>query len=139
MKRDTISHKGVVRSITDKYINVEILSKSACSECHAKMMCSASDMKVKSVEVKKRFYDNYQVGEEVNVSLTKKMGYKAVFISYVIPLVILLFLLLYLQDRFSDELVAGLGSIVGVVVYYLIVWLFKGKLATEFSFTIEKI
>ena len=81
MKDRKVSHKGVVRSITEKTINVEILSKSACSECHAKMMCSASDMKVKNIEVKRRFYDQYEVGEEVYVSLTKTMGYKAVAVT----------------------------------------------------------
>lgn len=139
MKDRKVSHKGVVRSITEKTINVEILSKSACSECHAKMMCSASDMKVKNIEVKRRFYDQYEVGEEVYVSLTKTMGYKAVVISYLIPLLILIFLLLYLQDRFGNELVAGLGCIGGVAIYYFFIWLIRGKLENKFTFTIEKL
>ena len=122
-KEKRVSHKGVVRSITDKVINVEIISMSACSECHARMMCTASDMKVKKIEVKRRFYDDYEVGEEVNVSLTKTMGYKAVIISYVIPLIILTILLLSLQDMYGSELVAGLGCIAGVALYYFFIWL----------------
>lgn len=139
MSRNQVSHKGVVTSITDNVINVQILSKSACSECHARSMCTASDMKVKNIEVKRRFYDDYTVGEEVNVSLTKSMGYKAVVLSYLIPLAILLILLLYLQDRFGNELIAGLGCVAGVAVYYFIIWLFRGKLENKFSFTIEKL
>ncbi len=139
MSRNQVSHKGVVTSITDKVINVQILSKSACSECHARSMCTASDMKVKNIEVKRRFYDDYTVGEEVNVSLTKSMGYKAVVLSYLIPLVILLILLLYLQDRYGNELIAGLGCVAGVAVYYFIIWLLRGKLENKFSFTIEKL
>lgn len=139
MSRNRVSHKGVVTSITDKVINVQIISMSACSECHAKMMCTASDMKVKNIEVKRHFYHDYSVGEEVNVSLTKSMGYKAVVLSYLIPLAILLILLLYLQDRFGNELIAGLGCVAGVAVYYFIIWLFRGKLENKFSFTIEKL
>ena len=139
MKDKKVSHKGIVRSITDKVINVEIISMSACSECHARMMCTASDMKVKNIEVRRRFYDDYSVGEEVNVSLTKTMGYKAVVLSYLIPLVILTILLLYLQDRYDNELVAGLGSIAGVAVYYFFIWLLRGRLENKFSFTIEKL
>ena len=139
MSRNRVSHKGVVTSITDKVINVQIISMSACSECHAKMMCTASDMKVKNIEVKRHFYDDYSVGEEVNVSLTKSMGYKAVVLSYLIPLAILLILLLYLQDRFGNELIAGLGCVAGVAVYYFIIWLFRGKLENKVSFTIEKL
>ena len=138
-KEKRVSHKGVVKSITQDVINVEIVSKSACSECHAKMMCTASDMKVKNIAVKRRFYDDYSVGEEVNVSLTKTMGYKAVVISYLIPLLILLILLLYLQDRFGNELIAGLGCVAGVAVYYFFIWLLRGKLENKFSFTIEKL
>lgn len=139
MKEKKVSHKGVVRSITDKTINVEIISLSACSECHAKMMCSASDMKVKNIEVKRRFYDDYSVGEEVNVSLTKTMGYKAVILSYLIPLIILIIILLSLQDIYGNELIAGLGCVAGVAVYYFFIWLFRGKLENKFSFTIEKL
>lgn len=138
-KEKRVSHKGVVRSITDKVINVEIISMSACSECHARMMCTASDMKVKNIEVKRRFYDDYEVGEEVNVSLTKTMGYKAVIISYVIPLIILTILLLSLQDMCGSELVAGLGCIAGVALYYFFIWLIRGRLENKFSFTIEKL
>ena len=40
-----------------------------------------------------RFYDDYKVGEQVKVSLTRTMGYKAVVISYLFPLIILTILL----------------------------------------------
>jgi sigma-E factor negative regulatory protein RseC len=139
MKQKRVSHQGVVRSITDSVINVEIISKSACSECHAKMMCTASDMKVKNIAVKRKFYDDYKVGEQVNVSLTKTMGYKAVVLSYLIPLIILTILLLYLQNTYQNELIAGLGSIAGVAVYYFIIWLLKDRLENKFSFAIEKL
>ncbi|MBR2298681.1 MAG: SoxR reducing system RseC family protein [Bacteroidales bacterium] len=139
MKEKRVSHEGVVKSVTDKIINVEIITKSACSECHAKMMCTASDMKVKNIAVKRRFYDDYKVGEQVKVSLTRTMGYKAVVISYLFPLIILTILLLYLQNTYQNELIAGLGSIAGVAVYYFFVWLLKDKLENKFSFTIEKL
>lgn len=139
MGQNRISHKGVVRSISDEYIRVEILSKSVCSECHAKMMCTASDMKVKNIDIKRHFYDQFEEGEEVNVSLTKTMGYKAVVISYLVPLGILLFLLLYLQNICASDLLVGLSCILGLGVYYFIVWLCRDKLANKFTFTIEKL
>ena len=83
--------------------------------------------------------DDYKVGEQVKVSLTRTMGYKAVVISYLFPLIILTILLLYLQNTYQNELIAGLGSIAGVAVYYFFVWLLKDKLENKFSFTIEKL
>lgn len=118
---------------------MEIISKSACSECHAKMMCSMSDMKVKTIEVKRYGFENFEVGEEVNVVLASTVGYKAVVVSYLIPLVILLILLLSLQEIYANELISALGSIAGVGIYYLAVWLSRRKIERQVSFAIEKL
>ena len=80
----------------------------------------------------------YQVGEEVLVVMKKTLGLRAVWISYVIPLIILMILLLSLPYLNFSELGAGLMAILGISLYYVGVFLFKDRLAKEFTFAIEK-
>lgn len=134
----TIDHEGVVKSITPTVISVEILNKSMCAACHAKSACTMSDMSIKTINVPNRHDRSYEVGEEVLVVMKKTLGLRAVWISYVIPLIILMILLLSLPYLNFSELGAGLVAVLGLCIYYLGVFLFKEKLAREFTFAIEK-
>ena len=48
MAKNEISHKGVIKSVTPELTTVEIVSTSACAECHAKGMCGMAESKVKN-------------------------------------------------------------------------------------------
>jgi sigma-E factor negative regulatory protein RseC len=65
------------------------------------------------------------------------MGLKAVWISYVIPLMVLLTLILSLSSVFDSEVFTGLAAIGGVGVYYFIIWLLRGRLQNEFVFYLK--
>ena len=137
MSKNEISHKGVIKSITPELTTVEILSTSACAECHAKGMCGMSESKVKEISVPTDPYSVHEVGEEVQVMLKKSMGLKAVWISYVIPLFILMILILSLSSVNVHEAYVGLGAIAGVALYYLVIYLFRNRLANDFVFYIK--
>ena len=55
-----------------------------------------------------------------------------------VPLAILLIFLLTLQRFNLTELQAGLCSILAVSVYYIVIYLFREKIADKFVFTIAK-
>ena len=137
-KRNVVDHEGVVTSITPTDICVEILNKSMCAACHAKSACTMSDMSVKQIQVRRTLKDDFQVGEEVLVVMKKSLGLRAVWISYVVPLIILMILLLSLPYLNFSELASGLIAALGVCIYYIGVYLFRDKLAKEFTFAIEK-
>ena len=82
-------------------------------------------------------YATYNVGDEVQVCTKMAMGLKAVWISYVIPLIILMILILSLSSVVEREAYRALIAIGGVAVYYLFVWLFRDKLSNEFVFYIK--
>ena len=65
------------------------------------------------------------------------MGLKAVWISYVIPLAVLMILILSLSAVFESEAFVGLASVGGVALYYLVIWLFRNRLKNEFVFYIK--
>ena len=133
---ENVDHEGVITSITEDNIKVEIINKSLCASCHAKSFCSASDQKEKVIDVP--YYNNneFEVGEIVIVSMKKSMGFKAVWISYVIPLAILMIFLLTLQQINPNDLFVGGISILAVVMYYIIIYLLRDKISNKFVFTI---
>lgn len=136
--KKNVSHKGTIVEIAEGNIKVEIINKSMCAACHAKGFCSAGDSKDKIIDV--AYYNNgeFSLGDEVEVTMKRSMGFKAVWISYVIPLAILMIFLLTLQGLGFCELHAGLAAAGAVCVYYLVVYLFRDKIADKFVFTIAK-
>lgn len=134
-----VKHAGIITSITKEIISVEITDRSMCSECNAKGLCSASESKIKVIEVKNIYKGDYSVGESVNVIMRTAVGLKAVLISYVIPLIILLILLLSLSEFGFGELYSGLMALGAVGVYFCLVFLFRKRLTGGFDFTISKI
>ncbi len=138
MASGEISHKGKVVSVGKDKVSVQIVSGSACSACHAAGLCGAAESKKKIVEVPVYGGQSYSTGQDVEVCLAGKMGLKAVLLSYVIPLLILLILVLSLSRFGLGELVCGLVSIGGIAVYYLILYLCRDRLAEGYVFYIRK-
>ena len=93
-KKNEITHRGKIIEITPDFTTVQIIVSSACSACHAKGLCGMSEDEEKVIMVPTDPYTVYQVGDEVQVMTKMIMGLKAVWISYVIPLLILMILIL---------------------------------------------
>lgn len=132
-----IAHRGRIIAITPSTILVEIVSRSACSTCHAAGFCGLSEGVSKKIEVPAT-YGNWHEGQEVDVLLRRSMGFKAVWLAYMIPLVILLAVLLGLDRAGVDEIISGLAAIGTVAMYYLVLWLFRDRLRNEYSFYIKE-
>lgn len=139
MAKKEISHTGRITAIDKDRILVEIVSESACSACHAAGLCGAADSKKKIIEVPNDGVTPHSVGEEVEVCLGQSMGLKAVLISYVVPVIILLILIVTLSSLGKSELLTGLVSIGGIAVYYLILYFFRDRLVGKYEFYIRNI
>ena len=132
-----ISHRGRIVSITPERTTVQIVSESACAACHAKGMCSLGDASLKEIELPTRGWDNYQVGDEVSVVLRASMGHKAVWLAYVIPLLVMVAALLGTLAAGGSELLAGGLAIGAVALWYGVVWLLRDRLRNEYIFNIK--
>lgn len=137
MKKNEITHKGKITEITPDFTTVEIIANSACSSCHAKGLCGMSEEQEKIIMLPTDPYATHQVGDEVEICTKMTMGLKAVWISYVIPLAVLMILILSLSGIFENEALRGLAAIAGVGVYYFIIWIFRDRLKNEFTFYIK--
>jgi len=132
---EKIVHDGIIDRIENKTVFVRIISKSACVSCHSKTMCSVSEMTEKIIEIKE-MVSGYEVGQSVKVVLDRSLGDRAVLLGYFIPFCVLILTLL-ISSSFLNELWAGLLSVAVLFPYYLLLYLFKSRLAKTFSFHID--
>ena len=136
-KKNEILHTGKVIEVNPDFTTVEIMVPSACSECHAKGLCGMAEQQEKIIMVPTDPYSPKSVGDEVQVKTKMTMGLKAVWISYVVPLAVLMILILSLSAIVPNEFLRGGIAVAGVGLYYFIIWLLKDKLADQFEFYIN--
>ena len=134
-----IQHQGRVESIDANLVRVKIIANSACSSCASRKACGMSESTEKIIEVKTHAADEFSVGEQVMVSVRRKVGLWAVVVAYVAPLVVMVAVLVVTSLLGLDEGVSALGSIGGVALYYLLLWIFGGKVGEKVNFTISKL
>ena len=136
-KKNEIVHSGKVIEMTPDFTSVEITVLSACASCHAKSLCGMSEEQDKVIMLPTDPYATYNVGDEVQVCTKMSMGLKAAWISYVIPLAVLMALILILTSVGVNEFISAGAAIAGVGLYYFIIWLLRDKLNNEFVFYIK--
>ncbi len=133
---ETIEHEGIVAQIEGQHIQVRIITKSACSECHAKGACSAADIQDKIIDIYQNITD-LKPGDRVVISGEKRNAKHAVLLAYVYPLIIVMVVLATVFQITGNELKAGIAALASLIPYYLVIALFKEKLKSTFSFQIK--
>lgn len=137
MTKDYIRHQGRIEKIEKHKVYVKIEQKAACSDCHAKSVCLASDKKDKIIEVND---DSgcYSPQEDVIISARSSMGFFAVFIAFAIPLILVIISLVIGMNMTSNEGIGGLIGLSILIPYYFTLYLFRDKLKKKFIFTLSK-
>jgi sigma-E factor negative regulatory protein RseC len=131
-----IHHRGVVEKIDGPKCYVRILQHSACSGCAAHKLCNSSESKEKIVEALN--VDNeIRVGDTVDVEGTVSQGLRAVYLCYLIPLVLMI-LFLFLGYHLGGELTGIVFSLFILTVYYFVLYLCRNKIGKHFCFTVHK-
>ena len=142
---NVIKHTGTVIAIEGETVRVKIEQSSACSACQAKAMCSSADKKEKIIEVTspqpspQGEGEKLRVGDTVEVIVEQRMGWKAVVIAYLVPLMVLVGTLAILDMRLENEALAGVIALGVTGVYFIVLRLFRDRLQRQFSFTARKI
>ena len=136
-KKEDISHPGIIEQVVDDKVFVKILSMSACSSCHAKNMCNVAEVEEKVVEVRRDPRRTLKVGEQVTLTMRKSLGTLAVMLGYVVPFLLLMAVLILVLLITDNEGAAGLAGILILIPYYWLLYIFRDKLKSTFSFMIE--
>ncbi|MBO4658394.1 MAG: SoxR reducing system RseC family protein [Prevotella sp.] len=132
-----ISHQGIVEKLEGNSAVVRIVQTSACAACKAASHCSAAESKEKLVTAKIQGNEMPQVGDTVVVSMPGVNGRDAVVFAFVLPFIIMVVVLYSCLRLTADEVLAALVGIGSLVPYYLLLYLFRGRLKDRFSFVLE--
>jgi len=134
---EIIEHTGIVQSIDSKSVIVSIHSHPSCSGCNASGICDISDKKEKLINAALTL--DVKVGERVMVAMERTLGFRALFLGYLLPFLIVLSLLIVFTSLSVSEPITGLISLLSLVPYYIIIYLSKEKIGKKFSFTLKKL
>ena len=135
---EIIEHSGIIHNIQVKHIQVQIVQMSACSSCHAKGACSASDMDDKLIDVETD-RDDFKVGEPVILYGQSSMGLLAVLLAFVLPFLLMLATLLLLKSYTDNEAISGSIALATMLPYYFVLSRFNNKLKSKLKFHVKKL
>ena len=148
-----IKHDGIIIALNeDGTALVRIVQTSACAACKAKAMCASAESAEKEMTVVLLGDEQWAVGNEMEVMVQQKMGWKAVVLAYLLPFFVMLAVMFIgngllamgdgatglLGDEAKREAVLGTVALCAMALYYLVLGMFKDKLQKEFSFTARK-
>jgi len=135
---EQIEHKGIIKDIIGRKLDVSIIPESACAKCSVKGSCSVSEEDEKIIEVYVDNPNDYKNGEEVEVFYQRSLGFRALFLGYLMPFLILIVSLITLTTFTQNELLSGMVSLLLLFPYYLTLYLSKDKIKKTFRFSIKK-
>ena len=133
-----IEHTGIITNIFGTKVQVQIVQLSACSSCHAKGACSASDKDEKFIDAEVTD-TTFKIGDQVNLIGESSMGLFAVLIAFVIPFLLIIISLFILRSYTTNEALSGTIALGVLVPYFIILSLFNKKLQNKLKFTVERI
>ncbi len=131
-----ITHEGVVSHVEGQMITVRFVQRSACADCHAKMLCSGGDAKQRSI-VTDSYGLNYAVGEEVTVEVTSQLAWTAMFYAFGLPTLLAL-IVLFPAIGWLGEMGASLSTLALLLLYYGVLYFFRKKLDRKVVFILHR-
>lgn len=134
--KNEVTHTGIVKSVGEDGITVNIVVQSGCASCQIKGACSMSEQSDKELDIDCN-PAGYSVGQHVNVRLKSSQGMNALFLGYVLPFIILLSVMIILSGQTENEGLVGIVSIASLVPYYLLLYYFRKQIKKKFTYVVE--
>jgi sigma-E factor negative regulatory protein RseC len=137
MAEKSISHEGVIEETDSKEIRVKITDIAPCGDCQAREACPAShgDEKILTVPM---IDSGYRAGEKVRVTIAQSLGFRALFLGYGLPLILVLTVMLVMTGISDNELTTGLVSLTILLPYYVALRLLRGRIDRQFLIKLSR-
>jgi sigma-E factor negative regulatory protein RseC len=149
-RRIMIKHDGIVVGVeSNGMVKVQIVQTSACQACKAKAMCGSAESKEKVIDALYIGDGALAMGDEVEVLVQQKMGWKAVLLAYILPFVVMMLVIVLgnelignglwaIGDKQKAEAIIGTVALSAMGVYYIVLGMMKDKIQKDFAFTAKK-
>lgn len=133
-----IAHPGIIESISGNVVLVKTKPQSACGACHSRSFCNLADADGKVIEVKVADSGKFKQGQEVQVTLQRSLGYKALLFGYLVPFVLLVTTILVVLQLTGNEGLAALLGVGVMIPYYALLYRLRERIKSQFQFKIKQ-
>jgi len=135
--RGCISQLAKVEMLEQQAVHVRVHPEPACRNCHAHSICNLGQPEKRIIRVEQS-PEGFEIGDSVHISITGRMGSKAILTGYLIPFVLLISALFIAHAAGISELLSGVAVFLALVFYFLLLYLFRRQIAGQFRFTLSK-
>lgn len=132
-----ITHSGKIKAIANKKVIVTFEQQEACQNCAIKSMCNLSSCENQIVEIKVDNPDDFCLEQEVELEISPQSGSFAIIMAYLLPLIIMMTTLKLTLHLINDETTAALSAIFILIPYYLLLYIFRKKIAGKIEIRIR--
>ena len=129
-----ISHLATVIEADNKHITLKLDAKPGCVGCKASGVCDVSSG---DDHISIPYRSGVEPGSRVELFISQKAGFSALFLGYLLPLIILVSTLIASLSSGLGEGVAGLLSLSATAAYYGIIYFFRDRIGKKFTFDIK--
>lgn len=138
---DSIEHDAIVEKVNPQEgtVTVRISDLSDCGGCPATRLCKAAGADKNIITVKTPNAALFKKDEEVVVEGTERMHHTAIMLATVIPCIVLVAVMVGIYLVTFNQLAAALSGLGCTLLFYLILYLCRNKIAHEFVMTVRKI
>ena len=139
VKAEQIIHLGKVLSVDSSVGSIEILLEDGgdCGSCPAAKLCNHGPKSENKVVVMSD--DTFEVGEKVRVVGTEMMHRKAIVLALVCPCLLQIATMVMVYLLTLDESVAALSGLGLMLVFFIVLYVCRNRIAREFVFRVEKL
>jgi sigma-E factor negative regulatory protein RseC len=132
-----LCQEGIVVKIEGQRVFVKTTRIQACDMCRAKAMCAAFGEREKEIETVSS--QDLKVGDKVQVKMEEKLGWIAVFYTFVLPFLCVVLVFFSSISITGREIVSAVLGLAILVPYYFTVFLFRDRISSNFTFRSVKI
>ena len=132
-------YDGKVVRVMGNSVEVAIVRRSGCSSCQLSASCATSEWR--SMLVTAAVSDGLQVevGQTVRVALASNDGMRSVWLGYGVPLLVFLACCALAYLLTGSDVVVSCAGLLSVAVYYLSLYLLRGKYEQKFNVAVVSI
>ena len=135
---DHVDHSGIIEKVypANNSVKVRIDDSGECGDCPAAKLCEANGQPSNVVTVITPHASSYKKGDIVTVRGTEQMHHKAIMYATVLPCAFLVAVMVAVYLITFNQLAAALSGLGVTILFYVILWACRNKIAHEFVFSI---
>lgn len=142
MKKDSVTHRGVIKAVTPTSITILTDDDCRCDGCAVVALCNKSGEGDggETVTIDLPDASRYRPGQRVEVTASSSATLRATLWALIVPVILFIGVLLgcnlwcSCSDTFSI-----LMSFIALSIYWLLLWVFRRRLATGLRWQVREL